>query len=273
MADTHEIYKETNQLHDKVAAYDGGACLVKHVTEFVDDNSCSYRWQGVHKAEMQPGRAAYDAHRNPNHHIGKKSRGGFDPADRSRVENSVGMAGEFLTMTKDQLFAVIKVVNFTTGQVPYGNQVHHLLNASSLRNGIDALAEIWLPIRETIVSGLLTEKYNLNDHNNNLILPTRAYHCRETGLPRHYGSHPTYSGEILIKVKAALAPYETIANQAKDGEEHDKPKPKQLKRDFLAISNSMYTSIITLAAANRASRTFMTINNLPQSAFAASPAV
>jgi hypothetical protein len=280
--DIHACYKETNKLHSKVSSYDGGACLIKHVTQFVDNNSCSYRWQGVHKAEMQPGRAAYDAHRNPKHHVGQRSTGAFDPANATSVTKSAGMAGVLkgMAMTKSKLFSLIEVLNFTTGRVPYGNQVHHLLNASSLRNGIDPLSEIWLPIRETIISGLLSEKYNINDHNNNLILPTSAYHCRETGLPRHYGSHPKYNMEIRDRVKLALKPYEAIANQMKKAKTHDKPKPKPLKSKLLAISETMYTNIIALAIAlaaanraNRAKREFVTINNLPRSAFASVPSV
>lgn len=268
MADIHVSYKQTNPLHDSVGSYDGGACLIKHVTKYVDDDSCSYRWQGVHKAELQPGRAAYDAHRNQKHHVGQRSTAAFDPADAAGAVASPGMAGVFVLMTKDKLYSVIEVLNFTTGQNPYGNQVHHLLNASSLRGGIDNVATIWPPIHSTIIDGLLTEKYNLNDHNNNLILPTRAYHCRETGLPRHYGSHPAYSAEIRTKVDTALEPYEKIANQMKDGEEHDEPDPDQLKKDFLAISDTMYTNIISQASTNRATRTFMSINALPASAFA-----
>jgi hypothetical protein len=273
MAEIHASYKESNELHDKTGDYEGGACLVKHVTEFVDADSCSYRWQGVKKAGMEPGKSTYNAHGNPKHHVGAKSTGAFEPNDTARVEGSPGMAGLVVGITKNKLYNLVKITNFTTGSVPYSNQVHHVLNASSLRGGIDAIAEIWGPIREVIINGLLTEKYNLNHHDNNIILPTGSGHCRKTGLPKHRGAHPGYSSEILGKVKIALTPYETIANQLKDKEEHDPPDPKQLKKDFVAISNTMYASIITLAATNRASNAFMTINNLPASAFATSPAV
>jgi len=74
-------------------------------------------------------------------------------------------------------------------------------------------------------------------------------------------------------VKAALAPYETIANQMKDSKEHDKPDPVALKDDLIAISNSVYANLIALATANRATRKFISINDVPQSTFALSPAV
>lgn len=268
--EVHQAYKETYRYHVKVGSYDNGACLVKHVVPFKDSDSCSYRWQGVKKAELQPGRAAYDAHRNPKHRVGGRSAGPFDPGETASVTTSAGMAGKVLTtgrVTKKGLRSIIEVTNFTTGWSPYGNQVHHVLNASSLRKGIDDLAEIWYPIRWVIVNGLLAEKYNLNHHDNNMILPTRDYHCRETGLPKHYGSHPAYSNNIRDAVKSALTPYKAIANQMKKKKDHDKLEPEKLKDALIQISNTMYTNIINLAAANRASRKLTTVNELPPAAF------
>jgi A nuclease family of the HNH/ENDO VII superfamily with conserved AHH len=269
--DAHKAYRETYRYHVKVGTYDDGACLVKHVVPFKDNDSCSYRWQGVEKAGRQPGKAAYDAHRNQKYHVGGRSAGPFEPQDATSVTASAGMAGKVVAaarVTKKGLRSIIEVTNFTTGWSPYGNQVHHLLNASSLRKGIDDLAEIWYPIRWVIVNGLLAEKYNLNHLDNNLILPTRDYHCRETGLPKHYGSHPTYSAAIKDAVVTALRPYETIANQMKKKKEHDKLEPEKLKDALVQISNTMYTNIINLAAANRTSRKLMSVNELPPAGFA-----
>lgn len=269
--EVHKAYKETYRYHVKAGGYDGGACLVKHVVPFKDSDSCSYRWQGVKKAGQQPGQAAYDAHRNQKYHVGGRSAGPFEPQDTGAVTASPGMAGKVVSaarVTKKGLRTIIEVTNFTTGWSPYGNQVHHLLNASSLRKGIDELADIWYPIRWVIVNGLLNEKYNLNHFDNNLILPTKDYHCRETGLPKHYGSHPAYSAEIKSAVKRALTPYKAIANQMKKKKDHDKLEPEKLKDALIQISNTMYTNIVNLAASNRASRKLMSVNELPPAGFA-----
>jgi len=141
--DVHASYKETNALHVSAGAYEGGACLVKHVVPFTDNDSCSYRWQGVHKAGMSPGKECYDAHRNPKHHVGKRSAGGIAIADTAAAVNSPGMAGKVIKLTKSGLYNLVEVTNFTTGSVPYGNQVHHVLNRGSLHEGIDEVAAIW----------------------------------------------------------------------------------------------------------------------------------
>src|SRR5262245_36802559 len=153
MADeTHKAYLPAYKYHSSVGTYENGACLVKHVVPFTDGDSCSYRWQGVKKAETD-GKAAYNAHKTTKYHIPGKGAGVFDPASISSVQNSAGMAGTLIRMIKtrkQELLALIEVNNFTVASVPYGNQVHHVLNASSLRKGIDALAEEWYPIRWVI---------------------------------------------------------------------------------------------------------------------------
>lgn len=265
MTAAHKAYSNDYRFHVSVAAYDGGACLAKHLVKHKDDDSCSYRWQGVEKASNAPGRAAYDAHRNAKHHIGGRGAGCFDPNLAGSITGSAGMAGVVLgkRTTKKGLRDLIEVTNFTTGFVPYGNQVHHVLNASSLRKGIDDLTNTWEPIRWVIVNGLLGEKYNLNHKDNNIILPTRAYHCRETGLPTHCGGHPAYSKNILTAVESALKPYKKIANQMKKKKNHDPLEPEKLKKALTAISDTMYNNLLSFAAANRIARKAVSINDLP----------
>jgi hypothetical protein len=262
----HKAYQEGYKLHVQVGSYDNGACLCKHVVPFKESDSCSYRWQGVHKASLAPGRAAYDAHKNPKHRFAGRGRGAFEPKNVAAATAPGGaMGGVVVALTKDKLRTVIEVNNFTTASVPYGNQVHHVLNASSLRKGIDDLAEIWYPIRWVIVNGLLQEKYSLNHFENNLICPTEDYHCRQTGLPKHLGGHPAYSNQIKLRVKKALKPYETIANQMKDKENHDPLEPKKLKEALVKISTGTYTNLIGLAAANRGK--LITMNDVPPATF------
>src|SRR5262245_32494978 len=124
--DVHKFYLPDYKAHVSAGTYDDGACLVKHVTQFKDDDSCSYRWQGVKKAEEQPGRSAYDAHPKTHFHVGGRSAGPFDPADTATVVASSGFAGKVVKAsqpTKKGLRDIIEVTNFTTAFAPYGNQV------------------------------------------------------------------------------------------------------------------------------------------------------
>jgi hypothetical protein len=263
----HKAYQEGYKLHAKVGSYDNGACLCKHVVRFKESDSCSYRWQGVHKASMSPGRQVYDAHENPKHRFAGRGAGAFAPQDVAAATAPGGAmgGGEVVAVSKYKLKSIIEVNNFTTASVPYGNQVHHVLNASSLHKGIDDVAKIWAAIRWTIVDGLLEEKYSINHFENNLICPTRDYHCRQTGLPKHVGGHQKYSNAIKTRVKNALKPYEAIANQMKDGEKHDPLDPEKLKEALVQISTVTYTNLISLAIANRGK--VITMNNVPAATF------
>ena len=231
--DTHKFYLPEHKAHVSASGYDDGACLIKHVVLYTENDSCSYRWQGVKKAESQPGRSAYDAHPKSTHHVGAT----YIPS----------------------------VPNFTTAYAPYGNQVHHVLNASSLMKGIEDVAEVWGHIRRVIVNGLLGEKYNLNHKDNNLILPTRDRDAAITGLPKHYGSHPAYSSRIRSAVKTAMTPYKTIANQMKNQKPHDAPDPATLKDALVSISDTMYANIVGAAAAQRGAA--VSINDLPSASY------
>jgi hypothetical protein len=233
--DIHPFYLPDYRLHSSVPSYDDGACLIRHQYTYTVNDSCCYRWQGIKKAEAQPGRSAYDAHRTVNCRIGKQLVKGVD--------------------------------NFTTGWAPYGNQVHHVLNSSSLRKGIEDVAAVWGHIRRTIVNGLLNEKYNLNHFDNNMICPTADRNSIQTGLPKHLGSHPNYSAKILTAVKKALKPYKAIANQMKNKKDHDKPEPEKLKDALLNISDTMYGNILGMAAANRQAKKATSVDDLPAKAY------
>ncbi len=271
--EAHAAYQPTNKAHKTATSFDGGACLIRHEALYVEKNSCSYRWQGVHKAEAQPGRAAYDAHSNSQCHIGQKNTGAVRASTAQALMNSPGSGVQSLktfTSKKGQLCQVVESLNFSAASIPYGNQVHHVLNNSSLHKGIDDLAAISARIRKIIVDGLLDEEYNLNHADNSMILPTKDKDCIETGLPKHYGSHPDYNIPILDAVKAALAPYRKIAEQLRDKTKpHDPPDPAALKESLEAISEAMYDNIMSLAAKNRASgnRTATSVNTLPPSAY------
>jgi hypothetical protein len=265
--DEHAAFFDAHgAFHEPAAGTEEGACLIRHEGKYIENNSCSYRWQGLEKAKLQPGRAAYDAHRREAYHIGGKGGGPVSPERFKEMQRSSGFGAsriKSITSKKGKKFEIVKVNNFTTGFAPYGNQVHHVLNISSLRKGIEEVAKIHYPIRRVIISGLLAAKYNVNHKDNSLILPTKDEHCRQTGLPKHYGSHPAYSEEILDLVKEALLPYKRIAKQMKGNKKHDAPKPENVRGSLERISNKVYGEVISTAETNRASNTAATkVNDL-----------
>lgn len=135
-------------------------------------------------------------------------------------------------------------LNFTISSVPWSNQVHHVLNHSSLYKAISAFKNI----PDVVAKGLLQELYNINYKNNAIILPTKVKDTRKTGLPTH-GSHPKYSEKILSKVKDALIDYEGI-NENYDPT-HEKPEPIDVKQQLIKISDTWYKKIIDTVPQNK----------------------
>ncbi|AZZ93179.1 hypothetical protein EUZ85_21620 [Hahella sp. KA22] len=263
----HECYTDGYGPHKTVQGMEGGSCLARHEQSYKKNNSCSYRWQGVEKAKTKPGCDAYNAHPNTKYHITGRGTG---PVATSNLSNYTsdgsgydGVAGESFTSKKGDAFTLVQVNNFTTGFAPYGNQVHHIVNISSVRNGIEEIAKDLPDLRTLIVNGLLDEKYNINHKDNSLILPTQRGASAKTGLPSHYGSHPKYSKGILKHVLKALKPYKSIANQMKKKKkEHDAPNPVELKEKLEKASNTIYQEIIAQSAANRELKKATKINDV-----------
>lgn len=263
------FFRAHGAFHEPAQGTENGACLIRHEARYIENNSCSYRWQGLEKAKVSPGKDAYNAHDNKAHHIGGRHEGfatrerleemqrssGYDPevkVNDHRFEKEVETKDG--PKVKEFVGVIVKVNNFTTGFAPYGNQVHHVLNNSSLRNGIEEIAKIHYPIRRVIISGLLSAKYNLNHKDNALILPTTDYHCRQTGLPKHSGGHKAYSDEILDLVKEALKPYKKIAEQRKKKKKHDPPEPEEVADSLKEISTTLYAEVMEMAKTNRAAK-------------------
>ncbi|MCA9712372.1 MAG: hypothetical protein KDK70_41435, partial [Myxococcales bacterium] len=48
--DSHAVYANWEYLHDSVGSYDGGKCVGAHQPYYKESDSCSYRWQGHHRA-------------------------------------------------------------------------------------------------------------------------------------------------------------------------------------------------------------------------------
>jgi len=234
----HAFFEDSYKLHVPTGSYENGACLGPHRSYWKANDSCSYRWQGVKKAEENPG--PYNSHPNKKYHLGGTGWGW--PAESSVKSGRAGdviFKGEIKTFGK-RVKQKVQARNFTNGFAPYGNQVHHILPTATLRNCIDATTKSNVDQVKNICDGLLKEKYNLNFKKNMLILPTTWRHACKIGLPVHLGDHPNYSDEIKTKVMRALSPWDQAASQ---GEEHPEPDFFDLKYELEALEDNMYVSI------------------------------
>jgi hypothetical protein len=263
----HSFYKNSEDLHLSAGNYAGGACLTGHHSHWEPRNSCSYRWQGLKKAESI--KSVYNSHEKKSAHLGKS---GFGWARAESVD--AGKAGKVLRkfeteMKKDKLKTKIEAQNFTNGFAPYSNQVHHVLPNSVLRNGIDKTVNGDADLVKDICDGLLTEKYNINYQDNMIILPVDWEDACQIGLPTHNGDHPTYRAEIQTAVLEALAPYQQAANQ---GESHEEPDYEEIKEKLETISKDMYDSIKNYgqtAIKGKCASGEVGVNNLPKSVYGA----
>lgn len=255
-------------------AYDGGACINGRCQASYDTVTCSYRYQGIEAAKKY--KNIYN-NKNIAAHCHIDGRRG---APRTRIYEVLSTSGKRRKVAINGKYRVLKAgrvfdgepppvaastdkvyecykddalvfkkdfwfVNFTVSSVPWKNQVHHVLNHSSLVKVIGSFENI----TDVISLGLLEELYNINHKDNMVILPTEDKWTRKTGLPTH-GSHPAYSKPVKAEVSSALSGYESINEQAADPG-HPKPDPIALKERLLKISKKWYKKIIDVVPKNK----------------------
>jgi hydroxymethylpyrimidine pyrophosphatase-like HAD family hydrolase len=143
-------------------------------------------------------------------------------------------------MRKNFLF-----VNFTIGKVPWPNQVHHVLNQSSLKDILNTLKHT----RKAAEQLLYKEFYNINHKDNMVILPSTNQFARITGLPKH-GGHTNYNERIFDELKQAFNDIKTIDDEL-DEECKEEPDIKSLRDDLVAISKEWYQKILAVVPENR----------------------
>ena len=261
---THSFFKDSNELHNSVGSFDGGSCLNGHMSKWKERDSCSYRWQGIKRAKESPG--PYNSYSPPNKDWSLDGSGlGWvvpDAIAASRAGKILGILKEGIV--KGKFKRLIQARNFTNGFAPYGNQVHHVLPNSVLRNGIDETTKSNVDLVKDITDGLLEEKYNINFKVNMLILPTAKPVSVRIGLPTHCGDHPAYSARVTAGVMKAVEPLSLVADQ---GEEHPEPDYEDLKKDLQAVSSSMYDAIVAYGQANILNQVSVSMNQLPASVF------
>jgi len=248
--------------HEKKESTEGGACLLKHVTSFNENNSCSYRWQGVKKSKEAPVNKIYDSVKDSS----IRTMGDDWIADQSD-----GVVIKTLKKAKSNK-SVVELERFATGFAPYGNQVHHVLPCGAFKKAAFKVSESTTGLLLVIIGGLLEEKYNINHKDNMIVLPTNEKVSCRVGLPRHYGSHPTYSNKIQGMVTEALDPYKKVADQIAKGEPHDEVDPVTLKEALEDISEQMFDNILKERPEilGKCKQDFVKVNTLPEHVYAVS---
>jgi len=252
---------------------EGGACINGRCQGTYDTTSCSYRYQGIEAAKKY--KHIYNHSDIPaKFHVdgrkGKKKSVIFEALSKSDERRKIAINGKYRVLIHAKTYkcelpttkvgdvykqyqedvAVFRkqywFVNFTVSSVPWKNQVHHVLNQSSLVKIIASFENI----TDVVSLGLLEELYNINHKDNMIILPTEKYWVRKTGLPLHCGSHPDYSEQILSEVENALSEYESLNEQA-GKPDHPKPAPKPAKERLLKISKKWYKKIVDVVPNNK----------------------
>lgn len=283
MSDNHFEDEEYKELHKTVSNNtEGGACLNGRCRSNYETVSCSYRYQGLLGAEKY--KHIYNA---PDikavYHLGKeKKRSAIVAAlSKKNVRREIAINGVYRVVDggKERRCEILRrkdgvvyktyehddalyrkthwFLNFTVAQVPWPNQVHHVLNHSSLFKVVQSFKNI----PDVVSQGLLKELYNINHKDNVVILPTKDCHARLTGLPKH-GSHPSYSKKVLKDVSKALREYKNL-NKSAGTESHPKPDPLAVKAKLLEISDQFYKKIIAEVPKNKLCRGKpSTINNI-----------
>jgi len=98
----------------------------------------------------------------------------------------------------------------------------------------------------------LQEPYNHNDRPNMITLPTRVEESRKLGLPMHLQGrcrdHPNYSKAVAVHVRAEVPEeYDQLAQALNDRQHLDNEASVQVKKLLVAISETTYDAIISLA--------------------------
>jgi hypothetical protein len=206
-----EEYKHTRvEGGENSPATENGRCLDGRCFSSYGINSCSYRYQGMVAAESHL--EIYNAkHIHKVNHLDKnnkrKARKIVATLSKSGVRREIDVSGQWFnipgeqevmgappTTKKGEVYKYYEddshvmrknflFVNFTIGKVPWPNQVHHVLNQSSLKDILITLKHT----RKAVEQLLHKEFYNINHKDNMVILPTTEQFARITGLPKHGG--------------------------------------------------------------------------------------
>lgn len=241
----HAEYEPYEDLHVSAGSFDGGQCVGAHEGYYVQRDSCSYRWQGQHRATSTD-KALYG-------NVGT-AFSAPRPEHAARLHENKALArppGPVQTTEDGKPYQLVEGQPFRTAFAPWKNNPHHLLPDAQLKNGIFEMAQGLPKVQDLVVQGLLKSKYNINHWKNIMILPQlKADGCALT-LPTHPqgDSHPAYSARVRAGVDQALLQYQSVVEAVRDGKDHPNPDPKDLVGALEALSDALHAAVVGLRAA------------------------
>jgi len=231
----------------------GSGCVVRCESAYVEDNSHSHRWNAAEQARAEP--QVYDLPMDEPWRIV-----GWGIEKLTALKRRGGLAGEIGKDAKGRNVASLKP--FYRRFIPFPHNAHHIIPVSVLwRDVIDkAVAKAEDDpgtMFNLVVGGLLQEPYNHNDRPNMITLPTRVEESRKLGLPMHLQGkcrdHPNYSEVVSAHVRAKVPrKYDQLAQALNDKQHPDSEASVQVKKMLVAISETTYDAIISLARTSAA---------------------
>ena len=126
----HEKLKLWEKLHVSAGTFDGGQCIARHESKYIQRDSCSYRWQAVKRAFGED-KDIYNSHPDSSKRLSGTewstvAASQVKDYQKRRVGTPVGK--EWTAESgKNEGEKVQKVLGkaFRTGFAPYSNQAHH----------------------------------------------------------------------------------------------------------------------------------------------------
>jgi A nuclease family of the HNH/ENDO VII superfamily with conserved AHH len=144
----------------------------------------------------------------------------------------------------------------TTCNRPFWHEAHHIIPNGSFKNAIVAVGkgtDKHSEYTHEIKRGLMTEKYNLNNKVNMIILPIVSRIAKAIGLPMHVDRlgttnvrHTSYSDHVEQRLDEIFGPIE------KTLEAHEKPAYKDCRSDLERFSGTLRTEIKSLGKTGQA---------------------
>ncbi|CAM2006478.1 AHH domain-containing protein [Acanthopleuribacter pedis] len=148
--------------------------------------------------------------------------------------------------------AIPQGMNFITETWPYWNNAHHILPKGSLKSAIVGSEHALI-----IQRGLLNVKYNVNHHNNLLLMPQDLHVAKYIGILRHLQlkhqdtfmvspattNHPVYNRAVESKLTKIIGHFEAAARKAiKKAEQrrHAVPNAKLGKKLLEDLSDHLF---------------------------------
>lgn len=213
-------------------------CVTRHVTSYIEGDTCSHRWQAATRAPAS------------------WSDGYADSMPASSL-----LAATLRQYRQDQKLTPSGAYKpFATQFHPWRNNAHHIIPRSTLAWALQEIAAAADPehaaMFDAMIVFLLKEQYNLNAQVNMLMLPLEHRDAVRLGLPEHLDgsawNHPAYNKAVKTRVKLKLDPkYDALASELRQKKHKDELTSPAVRRILEGISRVTYKAILARTSAAR----------------------